>query len=169
MMKDQEWREITSLNSSLLHKMNLSMVLQENKITSWKKGCDGSVYKAVLLPCCPSYQRNCQVNYLLKLRQKVIDHKNLLRRKDSTNCGNHLGKWSPFELAMPRDLENRLNYSFTLPRHSCCFENQCKMEFDFKLHKWFVLHVSPRCIKTYASKNLLDITFPKFCLILLYD
>lgn len=70
----------------------------------------------IRLSCCPSYQRNCQVNYLLKLRQKVIDQKNLLRRKDSTNCGNHLGKWSPFELAMPQDLENRLNYSFTLPR-----------------------------------------------------
>lgn len=33
--------------------MNLSMVLLENKITSWKKGCDGSVYKAVLLSFLP--------------------------------------------------------------------------------------------------------------------
>lgn len=121
----------------------------------------------IRLSCCPSYQRNCQVNYLLKLRQKVIDQKNLLRWKDSTNCGNHLGKWNPFELAIPWDLENHLNYSFTLPRHSC-FENQCQMEFDFKLHKWFVLYVSPRCITMFASKNLLDITFPKSCL-LLYD
>lgn len=166
MMKDQEWREITSLNSSLLHKMNLSMVLLENKITSWKRGV---MDLCISLSCCPSYQRNCQVDNLLKLRQKVIDQKNLLRRKDSTNCGNHLGKWIPFELAIPWDLENHLNYSFTLPRHSRCFENQCKMEFDFKLHKWFVLYnVSPRCVTMFASKNLLDITFPKFCL-LLYD
>lgn len=91
MMKDQEWREITSLNSSLLHKMNLSMVLLENKITSWKRGV---MDLCISLSCCPSYQRNCQVDNLLKLRQKVIDHKNLLRRRQYK-------LWKPFGKVEP--------------------------------------------------------------------